>query len=138
MRLIEFASAGDSLAVRDTSGGGGVRDLWDVNRHLQLDLNIRLDASGGDSAFSPRVGVRYTPDDDGRTTVKASAGRFVGFVPLSARAFGQYPARADTSFSPSTGRPIQSLGYQPVAGDLELPRADGIALEIEQRVREGP
>jgi hypothetical protein len=137
MRLIEFASAGDALAVRDTGGGVGVRDLWDVNQHLQVDLNLRLDASSGDSALSPRVGVRYTPGGEGRTTVKASAGRFVGFVPLSARAFGQYPARVDTSFSASTGRAIELVGYQPVGANLELPRADGLALEIEQRVRGG-
>jgi hypothetical protein len=136
MRLITFAQPGDSIAVSDTSGGAGARDLWDVNRHLQIDLNVRLDASGGDSAPSPRVGVRYTLGDDGRTTLKASAGRFVGFVPLSARAFGQYPTRSDTSFNPSTGRSILSLEYQPVAGGLDLPRADGYALEIEQRVSE--
>jgi hypothetical protein len=138
MRQIRFGSAAsDSLGVRDTSGGGGIRDLWDVNPHLQIDLNARLDASGGHSALSPRVGVRYTPDAEGRTTLKASAGRFVGLVPLSARSFGQYPARADTSFNPLTGQVIQSLRYQPDSGDLELPRADGIALEIEQQVRAG-
>jgi hypothetical protein len=138
MRLIQFASADrDSLAVHDASGGVGVRDLWDVNPHLQVDLNLRLDASSGDSALSPRVGVRYSPDAEGRTTLKASAGRFVGFVPLSARAYAQYPARADTSFIPVTGQSFRAVEYQPAAADLELPRAEGVALEIEQQLGGG-
>ena len=136
-RLIEFAPLDRQLAVGDTTGGVGVRDLWDVNRHLQVDLNLRFDASASSSVASPRIGVRYAVDADGRTTLKASAGRFVGLAPLDALAYAQYPARTDTSFDPSTGTPIRSVAYQPESRALELPHADGIALEIERRLRRG-
>ncbi len=136
-RLIGFASSGPSLDAHDTSGGAGARDLWDLNRKLQIDMNLRLDASGGSSAWSPRVGIRYTPADDGRTTLKASAGRFVGFVPLAARAYAEYPARTDTTFDPVSGVAVRSITLQPASRSLDLPHADGLAFEVEQRVREG-
>jgi len=74
-RMVAFAPLAGPIGVRDTSGGFGARDLWDVSPRLQVDLNLRLDGSGGSSAWSPRAGIRYTPDDEGRTTLKASAGR---------------------------------------------------------------
>lgn len=136
-RLITFMPDNRELAVRDVSGGAGLRDLWDVNRHIQVDLNLRFDASGSSSVASPRIGVRYSPDDEGKTTLKASAGRFVGLAPLDALAFAQYPARSDTSFDASTGSTIRSVVYQPDSRALELPHADGFALEIERRIRRG-
>ena len=60
MRLIAFAPAG-AVSADDTSGGIGARDLWDLNSRLQIDLNLRLDASGGSTAWSPRAGVRFAP-----------------------------------------------------------------------------
>jgi hypothetical protein len=137
LRMIDFASFGRSLDAGDTSGGVGARDLWDLSRQVQIDVNLRLDASGGSSAWSPRLGVRYAPDEAGWTTLKASVGRFVGFVPLAARAFAEFPMRTDTTFDPATGVALQSFNIQPATRNLELPHADGIALEIEQRIREG-
>jgi hypothetical protein len=133
-RLIEFGPP-RAISAGDTSGGIGIRDLWDVSTPLQIDLNLRFDASAGSAAWSPRLGVRYTPDADGWTTVKASIGRFVGFVPLAARAYGQYAARTDTTFDPGSGTPINSVSFQPASRELDLPHADGVSLEIEQRVR---
>jgi hypothetical protein len=136
-RMIAFAAPGPSLYARDTSGGAGLRDLWDLNGHLQVDLNLRLDASGRSSAWSPRVGIRYAPGESGRTTLKASAGRFVGFVPLAARAYAQYPTRTETTFDPDSGAALRSVTIQPDSRRLDLPHADGVALEIEQQVRDG-
>jgi hypothetical protein len=137
MRFIEFSPDRQQLAVRDTSGGAGLRDLWDVNRALQIDLNLRVDASGSSLAASPRVGIRYLLDPDGRTTLKASAGRFVGLPPLDALAFSQYPSRFDRSFDPANGSTIRAVSYDPLGRPLDLPRADGFALEIERRLRQG-
>ena len=137
MRLIQFRPDYQQLAVHDTSGGVGLRDLWDVNHRLQVDLNLRVDASGSSAAPSPRVGVRYLLDEDGRTTVKASAGRFVGLAPLDALAFREYPSRLDTSFDPSNGSIVRAVVYQPDSEALELPRADGLALEVERIIRQG-
>ena len=44
-----------------------------------------------------------------RTTVKASAGRFVGRAPLGAAAFAQFPSRLDRSFDPATGALIGAV-----------------------------
>jgi hypothetical protein len=137
MRSIEFVPVNRGLDASDTTIGVGMRDVWDLSARLQLDLNLRVDSSDGSTAASPRLGLRYLLDDAGRTTLKASVGRFVGLVPLGARTFGQFPSRIDTSFNPATGAPLQTLVYQPVSGSLELPRADGVALEIERRLRPG-
>ena len=105
MRLIEFGpSAG--LQADDLLGGLGLRDLWDVNARLQLDLGVRLDwgLRRESPTFSPRFGLRYRLDEAGRTTIKGSAGLFVGRAPLGALAFGQFPARMETTFDATTGR----------------------------------
>ena len=120
------------------AAAAGFRDLWDVNHRLQLDLDLRLDAYAGSGVTpSPRVGVRYFLDADETTTLKASAGRFVGRPPLGAQAFGQFPARLDQTFSRATGALIAAHTYVPVIRTLELPRADGVSLEIERKIRPG-
>ena len=93
------------LEANDAWGGVGLRDLWDVTPRLQVDLNVRFDWDRQSSSPtpSPRVGVRYVLDESARTTVKASAGRFVGRAPLGAAAFAQFPMRVDRSFDPLTG-----------------------------------
>ena len=138
-RSIAFAALPNAVGSSDIRGGAGVRDLWDVNARLQLDLDLRLDGFQRASGVtpSPRIGFRYVLDDDGRTTLKASAGRFVGRPPLGAQTFGQFPARVEQTFNPATGAFIAASTYQPVLRSLELPRADGVALEIEQRIRPG-
>ena len=137
-RSIEFAPLARPIETDDARGGGGFRDLWDVTPRLQLDLDLRLDGYAGSGVTpSPRIGLRYHLDADGLTTLKASAGRFVGRPPLGAQAFGQFPARYDRSFSRQTGALIASHTYVPVIRTLELPRADGISLEIERKIRPG-
>jgi hypothetical protein len=133
-RLIQFGSTG-SLGVSEIHGGVGVRDLWDVDKRLQLDLGIRLDGGGSsDTAVpGPRIGARYLLDDAGRTTVRGSAGRYVGRVPLAAAAFGQFPSRTTTTFDMSNGTPIHTVQYRPSVSPLPLPRADAVALELEHR-----
>src|SRR5580765_2045095 len=122
-RSIDFAPVLTPIVAHDTRGGGGVRDLWDVTPRLQLDLDLRLDAYQGSSSLtpSPRLGVRYMLDADGRTTLKASAGRFVGRPPLGAQAFGQFPSRLDRSWFASTGALRSEHTYRFVGRMLELP-----------------
>ena len=138
-RSIEFEAAPRPITVGDTRGGAGLRDLWDVTARLQLDLDLRLDGYQGVSGVtpSPRIAVRYNLDEDGRTTLKASAGRFIGRPPLGAQAFGQFPVRFDRSFVASTGALRDLTTYRPVTRTLELPRSDGVTLEIEHRIRSG-
>jgi len=139
MRSIDFAPVPRPVTTDDVRGGAGVRDLWDVTARLQLDLDLRLDSYDGASHAtpSPRFGLRYELDEDGRTTLKASAGRYVGRPPLGAHAFDQFPARLDQSLDPVAGTLRSSHTHRLVGRDLELPRADGLALEVERRIRPG-
>jgi hypothetical protein len=140
-RLVRAIAFGPSagLKAEDTVGGIGLRDLWDVNARLQLDLGVRLDWLAFDQhpTPSPRLGVRYRLDAAGRTTIKGSAGKFVGRVPLGALAFGQFSTRTDTTFDPATGAVTGSAVLSPVLTPLALPRAVGLALEVEHQIRPG-
>ncbi|HEY2908388.1 MAG TPA: TonB-dependent receptor [Vicinamibacterales bacterium] len=135
VRLIEFGKAG-ALNPQETYEGLGLRDLWDVDKRLQIDAGLRVDAGGTSETVvaSPRVGLRYSVDSAGRTTIRGSVGRYVGRAPLAAEAFGQFPSRTDTTFDPTTGGVIRSVMYQPVILSLPLPRADAVALEVEHRL----
>ena len=138
-RQIQFDRLDGPLETDDIGVGTGFRDLWDVTPRLQLDLDLRFDwtrrAAG--VAPSPRIAVRYALDDENRTTIKTSVGRFVGLAPLGALAFSQFPRRTDSSFDPVTGAMLSTVTYQPSARTLDLPRADGVALELEHRIRPG-
>jgi len=138
-RSIDFAPVLTPIVAHDTRGGGGVRDLWDVTPRLQLDLDLRLDLYQGESGVtpSPRFGLRYALDADGRTTLKASAGRYVGRPPLGAQAFAQFPARLDRSFVTSNETLRSEYTYRMAARTLALPRSDGVTLEIEHQLRPG-
>jgi hypothetical protein len=135
VRLIEFGNAG-ALNPQQTYEGGGLRDLWDVSKRLQIDAGLRLDGGGTSETLvpGPRVGLRYSLDAAGRTTVRGSVGRYVGRAPLAAEAFAQFPSRTDTTFDPSTGVVMRSVMYRPAIVPLPLPRADAIALEVEHRL----
>src|SRR4051812_46576934 len=138
-RSIDFGPVPRPIEVSDARGGGGVRDVWDVTSRLQLDGNLRLDGYQGTSGVtpSPRLAARYEIDDSGKTTLKASVGRFIGRPPLGAQAFGQFPVRIDQSFVAATGALRAAHIYRPVSRQLELPRSDGITLEIEHELRSG-
>ena len=135
VRSIQFEPAG-TLVQGDTYGGIGVRDLWDVSDRLQVDLGVRLDASEltGGPTPAPRFGIRYVVDQAGRVTIRGSAGRYAGRVPLGAMAFAQFPARTDSTFDASTQMRLSMLAAKPLVGDLPSPRADAIAIEIEHRL----
>jgi hypothetical protein len=138
VRRIDFGPS-TGLYADDLLGGLGLRDLWDVTVRLQLDAGVRVDwgLRRESPTVSPRFGVRYRLDDAGRTTLKGSAGVFVGRAPLGALAFGQFPRRVETTFDPATGEPIDRVILSPKSMPLVLPRATGIALELEHEIRQG-
>jgi len=65
-------------------------DNWRVNNHLTVNAGIRWDKNHGvdslgvltadDSAVSPRVGVVYDPNGDGKWALTASFGKYVAAV----------------------------------------------------------
>jgi hypothetical protein len=134
VRMIQFGHAG-ALNPAETYEGVGVRDVWDLSKRLQLDGGLRFDGGASRAVTAgPRFGVRYLLDDDGRTTVRFSAGRYVGRVPLAADAFRQFPARIDSTFDPISGATLRSAIYLPRVDPLALPRADAYAVEAEHRL----
>lgn len=129
MRFI-VTSQVPSLKASDTTTGFGIRDLWAPIPKLQLDLNLRADFPTHEpAAFSPRFAASYALDDNARTTVKGSVGRFVGRIPLGALAFDQLGSRVDISFNPFVPR-----AYHPSLGQLKLPEADMVSIEVEHRL----
>jgi hypothetical protein len=138
VRQIDFGPSAE-LQADDLLGGLGLRDLWDMTAHLQLDLGARIDwgLRRERPTFSPRFGLRYRLDEEGRTTIKGSAGLFVGRAPLGALAFGQFPKRMETTFDPATGQAIHVDTLTPMSTTLVLPRATGVALELEHQIRHG-
>ncbi len=139
MRSIDFMPLNRPLEASDIKGGVGFRDLWDVTARLQLDLDLRLDwyERFTPAAPSPRLGVRYLLNEAGTTTLKASAGRFVGRAPLGATAFAQFPARLDRSFDPASGALISAVTNVFVSEDVKLPSSVGYTLELEHAIRPG-
>ena len=134
-RLVRFIRTAQvpSLNAADTTIGFGLRDLWTPTARLQLDLNTRFDFPTHEpAAFSPRFAMSYTFDDNARTTVKGSIGRFVGRIPLGALAFDQLGSRIDISFVPGTGF-VRRI-YRPSLGSMRLPHADMMSIEVEHRI----
>jgi hypothetical protein len=134
-RVITFAppvrASADDLMV-----GLGLRDVWDVSARVQVDIGLRADRSedSHETVLSPRIGVRYAVDDQATTVLKWSAGRFVGYAPLGAFAFDQFPASHDALVDPATNALIRSVTLTPTLATLGLPRADGVAMDVEHRV----
>lgn len=122
-----------SLQARDTIGGLGIRDLWEPFHRVQFDLNLRTDfPTFGSASLSPRFAISYAVDDNGRTTIKASVGRFVGRVPLGALAFDQLGSRVDISLVPGIG--FVRRAFRPSLGPIYLPHADMVSIELEHRL----
>ncbi|HUK32897.1 MAG TPA: hypothetical protein VLV86_03240, partial [Vicinamibacterales bacterium] len=132
MRRIVTAQV-PSLTTSDSTAGFGVRDLWALTSRLQFDLDMRADfPTREQAAFAPRFAASYALDENARTTIKGSVGRFVGRVPLGALAFNQLGSRIDLSFIPGIG--VVRRAYHPSLGEVNLPRADMVSIEIEHRL----
>ncbi len=138
-RCVTFAASPAPLSVSDRSAGAGLRDIWDVNSQLQVDLNLRVDWNRRASGIvpSPRLAIRWALDPAHHTVVKASVARFVGLAPLGALAFPQFPSRVDQKFNPVSGALISTSTFQMGSATLDLPRADGLSVEIEHEVQPG-
>lgn len=73
-------------------------DNWTINRRLSASLGVRFDKNAGkdasgqlvanDSEISPRFGIAWDVAGNGRTTVTASAGRYVTHVSNSIASSG--------------------------------------------------
>jgi hypothetical protein len=126
------------VQARDSIGSVAVRDVWHVGARAQLESGVRVDGSVREATTpSARVGLRYTLDESGRTTLKAGLGTFVGIVPLAAVAFAQYPVRTDTTFDLDSGSISQQFVLQPASVPLRMPQARTAVLGIEREIVPG-
>jgi hypothetical protein len=137
LRTVTFGPAA-SVHSSDVIVGLAARDVWHVTPRVQIESGIRVDGAARESiAPSARVGLRYTLDASGKTTLKAGAGTFVGVVPLAALAFGGRPTRTDTWFDETTGEVTQQLLLRPAVTRLRLPQARTLVVGIERELRPG-
>jgi Carboxypeptidase regulatory-like domain len=94
-----------------TEVGEFIEDHWILDSHLAIDAGVRLSSQsiGRGAALGPHIGVAYSPRQNGRTIIRASAGTVYGHVPLLADTFLDDPTRVISFFDPSgkaTGEPI--------------------------------
>ena len=139
-RLVRQITFGPAAVVRarDTIAGFAVRDVWRIGQRVQLESGVRVDSSVREATSpSARIGLRYTLDESGRTTVKAGLGTFVGIVPLAAAAFADYPVRTDTTLDPASGNVSQQFVLQPSVARLRMPQARTSVLGLEHEVMTG-
>ncbi len=118
----------------DTSVAEFVQDHWILSPQWTVDAGARLssETSGWSAAFSPRVGVAFTPNKDGKTVIRAGAGLFYSMLPLLASDFEVNPTRVVSQFNPLgqlIGPPITYTnayvgGINPLATGI-LPQGPG-------------
>ncbi|HEY2545711.1 MAG TPA: TonB-dependent receptor [Candidatus Acidoferrum sp.] len=86
----------------DTSVAEFIQDHWILNPHWTVDAGARVssETSGWSAAFSPRIGIAYTPNKDGKTVIRAGAGLFYSMLPLLASDFDVNPTRVVSLFGP--------------------------------------
>ena len=90
----------------DTAVAEFFQDHWVLDSHWALDGGARFssETSGWSAAFAPRLGVAFSPGDEGRTVLRAGAGLFYSALPLLAADFADNPTRVVSQFD-LTGQP---------------------------------
>src|SRR5262249_51412096 len=96
---IDFSGTA-TQSVSDTTVAEFVHDHWVMSQHWTVDAGARLSSekSGFSAAFAPRLGVSYSPDQNGRTVIRAGAGLFYSVLPLLAGNFAANPSRTVSLF----------------------------------------
>ena len=84
----------------DSSVAEFIQDHWVINPHWAADLGMRLssETNGWSAAVAPRLGLAYSPGDEGKTVIRAGAGLFYSLLPLLASDFSANPAQVITPF----------------------------------------
>jgi hypothetical protein len=101
----------------DTAVAEYVHDHWVMNQHWSLDAGARLssETTGWGAAFAPRLGLSFSPGQNGRTVIRAGAGLFYSVLPLLAGDFAANPTRTVTTFDPTGTIPVTApITYTPL------------------------
>ena len=134
-----------------TEVGEFIEDHWILDSHLAIDAGLRLSSQsiGRSAALGPHIGVAYSPTQNGRTVIRATAGTVYGHVPLLAATFLDDPTRVISFFDPSgkiIGEPIslQNAYLQSDGGSgpqfvsampRTSPRTFTWSVEVEREIR---
>ena len=94
-------------SASDTAVAEFFQDHWVMNSHWALDLGTRVssETNGWSAAFAPRVGLAFSPGDEGKTVIRTGVGLFYSMLPLLAADFASNPTRVVSQFD-LTGQPI--------------------------------
>src|ERR1700722_17236952 len=137
LQLIEFG-APTTFAVHQNEFAWFGGDQWTVGSRLTVNLGLRFDNDSiTDSTHTaPRVGLTLALTKDQRTLLKTGGGLFYDRVPLTARAFPNFPDRTLVTFDP-TGGVASSIPYSNViTGGLKNPRSETWNVELDRQVLE--
>jgi Carboxypeptidase regulatory-like domain len=134
-----------------TEVGEFIEDHWILDSHLAIDAGLRLSSQsiGRSASLGPHIGVAYSPTQNGRTVIRATAGTVYGHVPLLAATFLDDPTRVISFFDPSgktIGEPItlQNAYLQSDGGSgpqfvpampRTSPRTFTWSVEVEREIR---
>jgi len=79
-----------------------IQDHWVLDSHWAVDLGARLssETNGWSAAVAPRVGLAYSPGDDGKTAIRAGVGLFYSLLPMLAGDYAANPSQVITPFGP--------------------------------------
>ncbi len=79
-----------------------IQDHWVLDSHWAADLGARLssETNGWSAAVAPRVGLAYSPGDDGKMAIRAGVGLFYSLLPLLAADYPANPSQVVTPFGP--------------------------------------
>jgi len=94
-------------SASDTAVAEFFQDHWVMNSHWALDFGTRVssETNGWSAALAPRVGVAFSPGDEGKTVIRTGVGLFYSMLPLLAADFAANPTRVVSQFD-LTGQPI--------------------------------
>lgn len=127
-----FQGSGN-FQVPDVSVGSYINDHWQPWKPIVLDVGLRIDWDQlvGRAAPAPRVGLAYSPFENGRTKFVAGYGVIHEYTNLEwfSRAYDQ--VAVNTPYSPQ-GLPEPAMPtYFRIGPDLTLPRYDNFSAGAE-------
>ncbi|TAM82575.1 MAG: TonB-dependent receptor [Acidobacteria bacterium] len=88
------------FSTSNAEGAAYVGDHWMLNKRAALDFGFRYygQAVGNPYSFAPRMGMVFTPDENGRTIIRAGVGIFKSRIPLLEADYSSNPAKVVTLF----------------------------------------
>ena len=147
-RPVEVRRLDGSLAERTVFHGGEyqqisgyelavfAQDRWRIGNRLTFEGGMRVDRDAVTEHFnwSPRAGMAFAVQPEGRAIIRGGYGRFVQRTPLNVEAFPAFDWREVTRFAPDGSALGPAVSYvNTIDPDLHTPRAHVGNIEWNQR-----